>query len=688
VDPRPAIAIPEKSLDAVNMRTPRDRGYLERAYDMLRGHPGYALLGLIVLFNLYTIRNIFSGMPVGIDHPPQFNRISFLDSYLLPRLRLSGWYPYWYCGFPMFYFYPPLAFLLPVLIHRVSFGMLSLLSAYQISVAMGHVFLPIGVFILARTLDLSRESALVSALLSLTIGSPYSGGLVGNFWMGLYPSSLGVSLFPLVLASFIRLRRDPGTRNAVLAGTCLGAIVLTHLLSAYFLVMFVVLILGLEALLTRDGERGGYLLLALLTSGVLTLFWTIPMYSNYGYMSISRDHAPEWGVSPVVDLPTTVTTLTRTFFSPNSDIGEPAGVGSPLLGALALSGILLSIRARRNVVLLALFFLLLYLSLGAPGAMIYMPFRNAIQHQYVRAPTYLGIVCCLFAGGLCGIPSRKGTKAATSVLLVILFLLFAAPKVLVDSEEYVRSDGDYSDSTGELGPALEWIEDNIRPEDRIAAEFHWDMRWSLGSPHYLHSTVPLIPRQEVSGLNHELSPVSLETLDLITDLGSKDLDALYSEYQRFGVTHVLTWMPDSTDNFYRSDRFAQVYRSPRIAIFEMKDATGIVEAPGTVTSVELGPEHVRIELDDVARGALLLKITSFPNWEAYVNGKLAQITPRDHFMTVPLEGQEHTVVEFAFRQSGTEIIPGLASLCGLGLVILYLSRSYRGGVPRSTDTLE
>ncbi|MDP6626330.1 MAG: hypothetical protein QGG50_00410 [Methanopyri archaeon] len=665
------------------MGTPRDRGYLGRARDVLMDHPEYSLLGLIILFNLYTVRNIFSGMPVGIDQPPQFNRIWFLDSYLLPRLRLSGWFPYWYCGFPMFYFYPPLAFLLPVLIHRISFGMLPLLTAYQISVAMGHVFLPIGVFILARTLDLSREGALVSALFSLTIGSPYSGGLVGNFWMGLYPSSLGVSLFPLVLASFIRLRRDPGTRNAILAGTCLGAIVLTHLLSAYFLLMSVVLILGLEALLKRDGERGGHLLLALLTSGVLTLFWTIPLYSNYGYTSISRDHAPQFDVSPVVDLSTTVTALARTLFTTYSVIGKLAGVGSPLLGALALASILLSIRSRSNGVLLALFFLLLFLSLGAPGAMTYMPFRNAIQHQYVRAPTYLGIVCCLFAGKLCGIPSRKGAKAAAPVLLVILFLLFAAPKVLSESEEHVRTDGDHNDSTGELGPALEWIEDNIGPEGRIAAEFHWDMTWSFGSPHYLHSTVPLVPRQEVSGLNHELSPVSLETLDLIKDLGGKDLDTLYPEYQRFGVTHVLTWMPDSTDNFDRSDRFAQVYKGPRIAIFEMKDAAGIVEVPGTVTSVELGPEHVRIELDDVARGDLLLKVTSFPNWEAYVNGERVEITPRDNFMTVPLVGQEHAVVEFMFRQSSTETVPGLASLCGLVLVILYLSGSYRGSFPRS-----
>lgn len=720
--------------------------------EKVKKHWELVFLFVIVLFSFHTIKNVFTGMPAGWDHPPHFTRVWYLKEYLLPHLKVSGWFPYWYCGFPLLYFYPPLAFLVPVLINALSLESISLLTSYQITIALSHCMLPVTIFILTRSLKLSKESGIVAALLSLAISSNFSGGLVGSFAVGLFPNSLGITLFPLVLASFIKLVDDPTSKKTIFASFCLAAVMLTHLLSAYFTLVCIALLFFFELVIKKEVKKAKYIALACVVSLLLSLFWITPFRMYYDYTAISKQPMLLWARGEQQ----TLYGHFKSVLLGTPDKGQHPVMGSSLIGVLGLAGLLSSLIYRKNSYLVLLFVILLYLSLGAPdllpnhppfytyftseettetppskidlsnkdvlknesnwpkyaklqillgtisicgllylllkrksihlfllftmifyfamgaqSTLAYLPFHSVITVQIERIPSYLAIICCVLAGYITHTSEKKHHMTAVALTIAVLFVFYAAPKILQESKDYVKTSNDYGDVRF-IQPAMHWVKENTVHEDRFGAEFNWDMRWSIGSPHYLRASLPMIYRQDVAGLVHELSPVWADVTFLTEGVGNKDLNQIIDKYQFFGVTHVMSWMPPTTQNYRLSSLFQKVYENERISIFKIKNAKGIVEAPATIESVNLDNEQVTIQLKNVENGTLLLKITHFPNWKAFVNGKKVMISKNQEFMTIPLEKQDNATIEFVFSQSYIELFAKLISFLTAVAMMLFL----------------
>lgn len=98
--------------------------------------------------------------------------------------------------------------------------------------------------------------------------------------------------------------------------------------------------------------------------------------------------------------------------------------------------------------------------------------------------------------------------------------------------------------------------------------------------------------------------------------------------------------------------------------------------PGAVRRAEYGRGHVRLEVEAVAPGWLVLRDLYFPDWEALVDGQPAEVRVADTaFRAVPLAAGRHEIL-FLYRPDSFKIGLVLSFLAALVVAIGWL----KGGV--------
>ena len=203
----------------------------------------------------------------------------FVEHNLLPHLRITGWSPQWYDGYPILTFYFPLPSLLVALLNTVlSYGV-----AFKLVTVSGSLMLPFAVFALAKAGRLSSPLSAVLSIFSLEylLNTSYTidGGNIASTLAGEFSFSLSLSIGLFFVA--VVMRGLSSRRRSVLAGVLYGLCALAHILPAIFVAAFALI----YVLVRRDGRE--FLRLAIV--GVIGIgviaFWIVPFAAFLQYSS-------------------------------------------------------------------------------------------------------------------------------------------------------------------------------------------------------------------------------------------------------------------------------------------------------------------------------------------------------------------------------------------------------------------
>lgn len=170
-------------------------------------------------------------------------------------------------GYPLFNFYPPLIYIVAELFVAIGFGFVGSIKAMLI---VGFIIGALGVY-LYTNLYTDKKWALVSSLAFTT----FSYRAITVYVRGAFAEFFGLSIFPFVLWTMVRLLRKQTLQNSVLFAVFFGLLILAHPLIAFPALLY----LGIYVLwlLYCSKDRFNYLLYQTLAGilglGLSAFFW-------------------------------------------------------------------------------------------------------------------------------------------------------------------------------------------------------------------------------------------------------------------------------------------------------------------------------------------------------------------------------------------------------------------------------
>ena len=202
---------------------------------------------------------------------------AYLRDHLLPHLRLSGWAPDWYAGFPAYTFYFPLPALAVVVLDVV----LPYNIALKLVTVLGVLGLPIALYAFGRLMRLAFPVPAVLAVATVPFlfdrGFSIYGGNIASTLAGEFSFSIALALAFLFLGVFARML-ETGERPA-LAAVLLAATALSHAYPTLF-ALAGAFVLFLFQPGRRRLVRGGRVLVV---AGLLVGFWALPLVWRLPY---------------------------------------------------------------------------------------------------------------------------------------------------------------------------------------------------------------------------------------------------------------------------------------------------------------------------------------------------------------------------------------------------------------------
>jgi hypothetical protein len=202
----------------------------------------------------------------------------FLKTNLLPHLRVSGWDPGAYDGFPLNTFYFPL----PDTLAAIAGYIIPFNVAFKLVTILGSVTLPVAAWAFGRLAGLERPRPAVLALATLPFlfdqtFTIYGGNLFSTL-AGEYAYSLGLS-FALVFLGVAIYGMRTG-RLRVTASLLLAACLLCHVLTAAFALVGVLIVFLLA---WPSWRRLWWVVSAIGTGLLLVSWWIVPFVAERAY---------------------------------------------------------------------------------------------------------------------------------------------------------------------------------------------------------------------------------------------------------------------------------------------------------------------------------------------------------------------------------------------------------------------
>ncbi len=198
---------------------------------------------------------------------------------ILPDLKLTGWSPDWYLGFPAFQFYFPLPYALGAILSNF----IGINPAAKIITLLGIFLLPVAAYFSMNTMKFEEPAPSIAAFLSLVFlfieSNSVWGGNIPSTLSGEFAYSISFALtfffIPSVYASLSKGKYE--LKNSIL----FSLVVLTHIYTAIFSVAASFLIF----MSNSSKMRNGHVVLAktYLVSGLLIGFWVFPLLADVHY---------------------------------------------------------------------------------------------------------------------------------------------------------------------------------------------------------------------------------------------------------------------------------------------------------------------------------------------------------------------------------------------------------------------
>jgi hypothetical protein len=269
---------------------------MERVTARLRSRPlpleawvTVVVVAAAVAFTLMQLQPsllISRATPAGGDTGAHVWAPDFLRHHLLPHLRLTGWAPSWYAGFPLYVFYFPLPALLIV---GLSF-VLPYAVAFKFVTVLGILSLPVAAWAFGRLSGMRFPGPALLAVATVPFlfysgfsqgGGTWSftiyGGNIASTLAGEFSFSISLSL-ALVFLGVLAKSLDTG-RYRALAAVLLALTGLSHLLPTLFAVCGA----GILLLLRPSLARAKLWATVLAVGALLAAFWSVPFLFRLPY---------------------------------------------------------------------------------------------------------------------------------------------------------------------------------------------------------------------------------------------------------------------------------------------------------------------------------------------------------------------------------------------------------------------
>src|SRR3989475_11862595 len=211
------------------------------------------------------------------------------DAWASGQDPLDFWVPQVELGFPQFLYYQNLPHLLVVVLGKLTFGLISLRTLFDLVRYVLLVGFPLTVFWSMRRLGFSDVAAAIGAAAgSLLAGSHRYGFEYDSYvWRGLgvYTQIFGMHLSFLALAALHRV----ATRGngVIVAALVCAALALSHLIYAYMTAITAVVLVLFG--LTRANALGRVLRFGAIgaLAGVIGAYMWVPFFAQAGYLDVS-----------------------------------------------------------------------------------------------------------------------------------------------------------------------------------------------------------------------------------------------------------------------------------------------------------------------------------------------------------------------------------------------------------------
>ena len=645
---------------------------------------------------------------------------------------LEFWVPEMDEGFPQFLYYQNLPHLSVVALHRLLGGTVDIFTVFNIVRYLGIVLLPLTVFWSMRRMDFDVVAAAVGASASTLFATNFLYGFdVGSYlWrgLGLYTQIWAMHLSFIALASLWRLLRyGTGFRWTAVV---LGALVLSHLLYAYMMVVTAALLLvwGVTRAnaLARIARLAGAGAIAL----ALTSWMWLPYILERGFQNASPYLQPEKYAS--FGAPTILGWLVR---------GELTDYGRvPVLAALLAIGVVATIRLRASsaAFALALFavWLVLYFGRGTLGPLAsLLPLQETLLFHRFIGGVHIAAIMLIGVGGsaIFALVRAQQSSARTAIAAAaIAILLVPAIKERLDFENlnglWMRQTKSAIDSDTEMAAIIGALRD--LPAGRVYAGLrsNWGEQLDFAIPFRSVHAYQYLVTDRFRMLAPPYGGASLNS-DLQFDFN----DQVAAQYDLYNVRYVVAprglAMPGFLQPLRTTTRYV-LYATPSSGHAEYVALAGreqvssaaslfprnraFVNGPGPAArayirwdypapadrvlsgeiagcpSGTLRYERVQAShFDFIAScptpATLVVKETYHPNWRATVDGAPVEtFMASPSFIGIPLPAGEHfVVVDYRSTPIKTPLfVFGLLALVALILARRDLPERVRGMRPR------
>lgn len=615
---------------------------------------------------------------------------------------LDHWVPQLELGFPWFIYYQPLPALVVVLLHRALFGLVDLITVFNLVRYALLVGLPLTVFWSLRRIGVGAAGAAAAAAFAPLFSGDFRYGFDYDSYIwrgfGMFTQLAAMHLSFVTLAVFWSALRSSGRKELAWAAIALSALVLTHLIYSYMMAIT----LGALAVAAAESRadivrRVQRLLLAGVPAAAITAWLWLPFITQSAFLGASPYLQPEkyasYGALPILGWLVTGDLM---------DHGRLPVMTALVALGIAAAAVTRTPLARAALVLFALW-LVLYFGRPTLGPLVALfPMNEGLLfHRFIGslelfAVLLIGIGAAWAFASVCAIPAvarlvRGPWRPVIGAGVALLLLLPA----IAERASF------YSSNTTWMRQTLAAIEADVdartiltslrgQPPGRVFAGLR-----STGYGPQMNFAIPfnsvrfsdLLVFNGFSVVAAPYSSLSLNA-DLIWDFSTDRLE----QYEVLGVRYVVapagTQLPSFLRPITRTPRYvlyaaptngyatygelmdrqsARTQRSlfavnrpwfgsPDVAALRFHRFDFPASADGAVAGAAPGCpratyayERVRQSRIDLLvgcaeRSTLVLKVTYHPNWQVIVDGRPAEtfmVSPS--FVGVALEPGDHFV---------------------------------------------
>jgi hypothetical protein len=250
---------------------------------------------LVTLWALHPSLLVASTLTAGGDTGAHVALPWFLRTQLLSHGQLTGWYPGWFDGFPLYTYY----FVLSDLLAALGSYVLPYTIAFKLTTILGSLLLPGCAYVLGRCFKLRAPvpACLAAATLPFLFETSFtiSGGNLFSTLAGEYAFSLALAISLVAIGLFARGLRTG--RGVVVSAVALSVTLAAHVLPWLWALVGIVVLVGIDLLPARVGFGDPvpadaaaprsvvvrFALAAGLLSAALSAWWLLPWVTSQSY---------------------------------------------------------------------------------------------------------------------------------------------------------------------------------------------------------------------------------------------------------------------------------------------------------------------------------------------------------------------------------------------------------------------